>query len=150
MSPKRTEFGERDYRRGGDRRRAGCTIEEEPPSPVCAEKMQGLREYVDGRLEANAEALVHRTKETDAHFLSLNNSQARLDKDRDDYLRQDIYKSEHSNLVNRFEKLSNKIGEVQLWRAGVEGRASRSNLVAVVAIIISVIFGLLHFYQNAK
>jgi len=150
MSSKRNEFGEPEYRRGGDRRRAGCNIEPEPPSPVCAEKMQGLREYLDGRFEANAEALVHRTKETDAHFLTLNNSQARLDKDRDDYLRHDIYKSEHANLVSRVEKLSNKIGEVQLWRAGVEGKASRSNLVAVVAIIISVIFGLLHFYQGAK
>ena len=147
MPTKRNEFGEPDSRTPGDRRTPCMT---DTPAPVCAERMERLREYVDGRFDANAEALVHRTKETDAHFLSLNNSQARLDKDRDDYLRHDIYKSEHQNLVSRVDKISTKIGEIQIWRAGVEGKASRSNLVAVVAIIISVIFGLLHFYQGAR
>lgn len=142
-------FGEPEYRTPGDRR-AGCTIEAEPPSPVCAEKMKGLKEYVDGRFAANAEALVHRTKETDAHFLSLNNSQARLDKDREEYLREELYRSEHTNLVSRVDKLSNRIGEIQLWRAGIEGKSSRSNLVAILAIAISVIFGILHFFQGVK
>jgi hypothetical protein len=133
-------FGE-DEHRSGDRR-SSCGLVADPPSPVCSEKMKGLKEYVD--------ALVHRTKETDAHFLSLNNSQARLDKDRDEYLRQDIYKSEHQNLVSRVDKLSQRIGEIQLWRAGMEGKASRSNLVAMVAIAISIIFGILHFFQGVK
>jgi hypothetical protein len=141
-------FGE-DEHRSGDRR-SSCGLVADPPSPVCSEKMKGLKEYVDGRFSANAEALVHRTKETDAHFLSLNNSQARLDKDRDEYLRQDIYKSEHQNLVSRVDKLSQRIGEIQLWRAGMEGKASRSNLVAMVAIAISIIFGILHFFQGVK
>ena len=145
MPTKCNEFGEVEHRLG---ERRSCIPT--PPAPVCSEKMERLREYVDGRFDSNAEALVLRTKETDAHFLSLNSSQSRLDKDRDDYLRQDIYKSEHANLVSRVDKLSTRIGEIQLWRAGIEGRSSRSNLVAVVAIIISVIFGLLHFYQGVR
>ena len=141
-------FGE-DEHRSGDRR-SSCGLVADPPSPVCSEKMKGLKDYVDGRFNANVEALVLRTKEIDAHLLSLNNSQARLDKDRDDYLRQDIYKSEHQNLVSRVDKLSTRISEIQLWRATAEGKSSKSNLIAMVALAISVIFGLLHFFQGVK
>ena len=141
-------LGEEEQRSGD--RRSSCGLVADPPSPVCSEKMRNLKEYVDGRFSANAEALAHRTKETDAHFLSLNNSQARLDKDRDEYLREDIYKSEHQNLVSRVDKLSTRIGEIQLWRATAEGKSSKSNLIAMVALAISVIFGLLHFFQGVK
>mgnify|MGYP001409707346 FL=1 len=80
----------------------------EPPVPVCAERMDRLREYVDGRFEATAEALVLKAKETDAHFLNLNNSQARLDKDRDEFLRVREYKINHKNLEEKIED-ANKI-----------------------------------------
>ena len=150
MTSKRNEFGEPEHHTG-DRR--SCVPE--PPAPVCAEKMNSLRDYVDGRFIANAEALIHRTKETDAHFLVLNNNQARLDKDRDEYLRYDLYDSEHKSLINRIDKLSQRIADIQLWRAAIGGKADKANTIAVLAMIttgiiglISIVLAVAHFFKG--
>jgi hypothetical protein len=143
-----TKRGYWDTNHESRERKAGCVPD--PPSPVCSEKMRALREVLDTQARAVADALVQRSREIDAHLHILNNAQSRLDADRDDFLRQDLYKSEHRSLVEKVDKISNRMNDIQLWRAGVEGKSSRSNLVAVAALIISVIFGLLHFYQGAK
>ena len=154
MVKKRNEFGEPEHRFGGEMRQ-GCLIEPELPAGVCKEMMKGLKEYVDGRFLANAEALIHRTKETDAHFLVLNGNQARLDKDRDEYLRYDLYDSEHKSLINRIDKLSQRIADIQLWRAAIGGKADKTNVIATLAMIttgiiglISIILAVAHYFKG--
>jgi hypothetical protein len=145
VTTKRTEFGEIEHRLG---ERRSCVSE--PPAPVCKERMERLREYIDAQQKSNAEALVNRAKEIDAHLANLNNAQARLDKDRDQFLRQELYLSEHRNLIERIDKISVKLSNVELWRAALEGKASRANVISIFAMVITTIFALLHFYQGVR
>ena len=111
------EFGEHEHRTPGDRRTPCMT---EPPAPVCAERMDRLREYVDGRFDANAEALVLKSKETDAHLLNLNNAQTRLDKDRDEFLRIREYKINHKNLEEKIEDANKIVDRNRLRLTNIE------------------------------
>ena len=133
MTPKRDQYGEHDDRTPGDRR-TPCMIE--PPVPVCAERMDRLREYVDGRFEATAEALTHKTKENDAHFLNLNNSQSRLDKDRVEFLRIREYKINHKNLEEKIEETNKVIDRNSTRLTNIENLfASEKNVDAKIAVL---------------
>jgi hypothetical protein len=142
MTTKRTEYGEHDDRTPGDRRRCMAVDEKN-----CDDKHHYMGKLIDHRFEAMDLALSLRTKEVDNHFAHLNNAQARLDRDRDEFLRLELYKSEHQNLVDRVDKQSVKMGEIEKWRAGLEGKASLSNFIAVLAIVISLVFSILHFIK---
>ena len=153
MTSKRN-FGEPE-KRTGERRSNYCDPVAEK---VCndkhhymemnfVDKIDHLRESVDSRFKANAEALVLKAAENAAHFSSLNNAQARLDAFQGEFLRTELYNSEHKNLVDRVDKQSGKINTIELWRAGLEGRASRSNLISIIAILLSLIFSILHFWR---
>lgn len=153
MPKKLREFGEFECRDG--ERRSGC----EPVEPVCKEKMSRLREYVDTRFDANADALINRTKEIDAHLMHLNNAQSRLDADRQAFLRKAEYNIEHDGLKEIVKENKESIeksvdenkkdmGLIREWKAGLEGKASRSNLISAIAVVLSLIVAILHFIQG--
>lgn len=139
MGNKLRGFGEIDQRTG--ERRSNCVITPVPPSPVCNEKMERLREYIDTRFQSEADALVQRTKVIDFRLDNLNGEQERLDKDRQDFLRAGEYRIEHKNL-------SDKVDILIRWQSYMEGKASRANLISVIAMITASLFALIHIVQS--
>ena len=117
---------------------------------ICRERVK----YCDGRLEdtrklflnqvVSVEKSISNAKDDmERRLAAMNEFRTQLEKQADNFLDRGYYEIQHKMLVDKLENLKQ-------WRDIQEGKASWTNLLAVLAIAVSVIFGILHFLTGLK
>jgi hypothetical protein len=104
---------------------------------TCQRELELRREIINARLDAMDEALILRTSELEKRLEGLNQLRGDVVQDRSDFVRKEYYDIEHKRLSERFDNIA-------LWRAGIEGKQSWSNFMALAAIVVSIAFGVAH------
>jgi hypothetical protein len=103
-----------------------------------------LKEIVNKERELDAKALVHQFNETERRLESLNHEAARLSLM--------IPKDQFDLVIDQLKKEGNRRDDdlrvIQLWISNQEGKAARSQLIAIASIIVSVIAIVLSFLKK--
>jgi hypothetical protein len=98
-------------------------------------KIDSLREHIDLRFDAAADALRLQAEKNERHFESLNHEQARLLSDRERYLQKEV----HEPWKKDVEKSIESINKVLATTAG--GGTAKHSVFNALAIIVSLITG---------
>jgi len=110
-----------------------------------------LKDYIEARLNEidkrfgcleknNKEALVLAKEDISRRLESMNQFRAQLSSQAATFLTRERFEVEHKFLMDKIDVLN-------VWKAQQEGKQSRSNLISVVAIVISALLAVLHFYK---
>jgi hypothetical protein len=110
-------------------------------SKLCDEKHHYMESIINHRFDAMDRALIERTRELEYRLESLNQLRKEVVADRGQFLKLDYYTLQHQVLVERLDG-------IRLWRAQMEGKASRAGLISIIAIITSSVFAIIHVFQS--
>jgi hypothetical protein len=93
--------------------------------------------YVKERFKSNKKALKIQAKEYERRLETLNHEAARLSL---------MIPKEHFDIV--ISQIKKDVQTIQLWISNQEGKAARSQLIAIVSILVSVAAIVLSFFKK--
>ena len=99
-----------------------------------------LEQRLDIRQKSNENSLDIASDELNRRLEGMNEFRKSLTDQTNTFLTREIWDREHRNL-------SEKIDQITLWRASLEGARSRANIISMVAVVISLLASLLHFVK---
>lgn len=108
---------------------------------LCDEKHSYMEKIINHRFDAMDQALKLRSAELERRLESLNELRNEVLSDRNQFMKLDYFNLQHQMLVDRLDA-------IRLWRAEVDGRTGRSSVISIIALIVTVIFSILHFIKS--
>jgi hypothetical protein len=103
-----------------------------------------LKEVLNKERELDAKALVHQFNETERRLEDLNHEAARLSL----MIPKDQFDIVIDQLKKEGDRRDDDIKVIQLWISNQQGKAARSQLIAVASIIVSIIAIVLSFFKK--
>ena len=109
----------------------------------CHDRLEDTRKLFLIQIESMDKAVAQAKDEMDRRLEGMNQFRAQLERQTDTFMDKGYYDVQHKALTDKIELLMN-------WKNIQEGKSSWTNLLAVLAIAVSVIFGILHFISGLK
>jgi hypothetical protein len=103
-----------------------------------------LKEIVNKERELDAKALVHQFNETERRLESLNHEAARLSL----MIPKDQFDIVIDQLKKEGDRRDDDIKVIQLWVSNQQGKAARSQFIAIVSILVSILAIVLSFFKK--
>ena len=86
----------------------------------------------DGLMRERDKLFEQRMAALDIRLEGMNAVRQQLTRQEGVFLTKDRYESQHQALIDR-------IGNLENWRSGLEGKTSRSNLISIVAVVVAIV-----------
>jgi hypothetical protein len=115
-----------------------------PEKEYIDKEVNHLKELLAKEKELDSKALVLQFGETERRLEALNHEAARLSL----MIPKDQFELVHSQIRKEGERRDDDIKVIQLWISNQEGKAARSQLIAIASIIVSVIAIVLSFIKK--
>jgi hypothetical protein len=109
----------------------------------CRERLEDTRKLFILQSDSMEKAIAAAKSDMERRLEGMNQFRAQLERQADSFLDRGYYDVQHRALLDKIEALID-------WRNRQEGKAMSNNLMSIVAILISVIFGILHFVSGMK
>ena len=110
--------------------------------------LDNLKDIMNIMSAAQNQALATAKMEMDRRLEGMNEFRKQLSEQVDTFVDKGYYEIQHKFVIDRLDRQRTRVDELQLWRSALEGKSSWSNFIAVVALAVSVLFGILHFVSG--
>ena len=107
-----------------------------------------LTKVIDLMALSQQDALKAAKVEMDRRLDNMNEFRAQLTAQAGTFVDKEYYSIQYQNLIERLDRARARTDDLMLWRSGLQGKTSWTNFVAVVALLVSIVFGILHFLSN--
>jgi len=107
----------------------------------CHKEMEAIKDTVHLIAQAHTAAINAAKAELDHRLQMMNNLQDRMDRVAAEGVSRSYYEREHKELNSQIQKLTE-------WKSSLEGKASWTNLMAAVAIIIAAMSALFPIFHS--
>jgi len=134
----------------------------------CSRRMDAIIERIDMVAASQKASLDHLTKvidlmsasqknaldnakvDMDRRLEAMNEFRSQLTKQAGTFVDRDYYGIQHQNLVDRSDRERSRLDDLFMWRSEMQGKTSWVNFMSAIALLVSIIFGVLHFVTNLK
>jgi len=103
--------------------------------------IETIKEYFNNKLKALSRALKLQAKEYKRRLKDLNGEAKRLRDIQEQYIPREVF----DRVIG---DLQEKVIKMQLWISNQEGKAARSQLIAIISVIVSIIAIGLSFFKK--
>jgi hypothetical protein len=132
----------------------------------CSRRMDAILDRINSLAELQEKSIAHLTKvidlmataqrdaldaakvEMDRRLENMNEFRSQLTHQASTFVDKSYYGIQHQNLIDRSDRERSRLDDLYLWRSAQQGRASWTNFVAAAALLVSIVFGILHFLTS--
>ena len=117
---------------------------------ACSHRFNDLRELFLATSEDQDSALSLAKLEVDRRLMEMNKFRDQLHDAEKVFLRSSYYEIQHKNISDKLEDLTRKIETIFNAEAEHRGKSATNNLLSILALFLSFVVAVLHFFPGMR